>query len=70
MEDFLTETDERLTLHDFRIVPGQNQINLIFDCLLPDGYENIEGLRDQLAAFAHGLDPRYEVVVQFDTDFS
>jgi cation diffusion facilitator family transporter len=70
MEAFLKDTDERLTLHDFRMVPGQKQINLIFDCLLPDGYEDIEGLREQLAAFAHGLDPRYEVVVQFDTDFS
>lgn len=68
--DYLRTEDKRLTLHDFRMVPGQKQVNLVFDCLLPDGYTDREGLRRRLAAFAHGLDPRYEVVVQFDTDFS
>ncbi|MCE5342867.1 MAG: cation diffusion facilitator family transporter [Eubacteriales bacterium] len=70
MAAFLQNEDKRLTLHDFRMVPGQLQVNLVFDCLLPDDYPDREGLRRKLAAYAKQLDPRYEIVVQFDTDFT
>lgn len=69
LETFLRDMDERLSLHDFRMVPGQQQVNLIFDCVLPDGYRDREALLRSLAAYAKSLDPRYEVIVQFDTDY-
>lgn len=68
--DYLREVDPRLTLHDFRMVPGQKKVNLVFDCLLPDGYKAREELLSRLRAFVKGIDPRYDVVVQFDTDFT
>jgi cation diffusion facilitator family transporter len=67
---YLHRMDERLTLHDFRMVPGQKKTSLVFDCLLPDGYTDRDGLERKLSAYAKELDPRYEVVVQFDTDFT
>ena len=70
MVEFLRAQDSRLTLHDFRMVPGQKQINLIFDCLLPDDYTQKDALRDALRQYAHTLDARYEVIVQLDTDFT
>jgi cation diffusion facilitator family transporter len=70
MEEYLRGLDERLTLHDFRMVPGQNQVNLVFDCLLPEEYKNPEELRQKIKAYAKTLDSRYEVVVQFDVDFT
>ena len=70
MAEFLHSLDARFSLHDFRIVPGQNQINLVFDCLLPDDYTDRDGLLRTLSAFAKQLDARYEIVVQFDTDFT
>jgi len=70
MAEFLAGIDNRLTLHDFRMVPGKDQINLVFDCLLPDGFTERDGLRKALSAFAKQLDPRYEIVVQFDTDYT
>ncbi len=69
MRAFLQNTDERLNLHDFRMVPGQRQINLIFDCVLPVGYEDQEALLRSMKAYAKALDSRYEVIVQFDTDY-
>jgi cation diffusion facilitator family transporter len=69
LETFLRDMDERLTLHDFRMVPGQQQVNLIFDCVLPDAYRDREALLRSLVAYAKSLDPRYEVIVQFDTDY-
>ena len=57
MIEFLSGVDQRLTLHDFRMVPGQEQINLVFDCLLPDGYTDKDGLLRMLTAFAKTARP-------------
>ena len=70
MSAFACGVDARMTLHDFRMVPGQKQISLVFDCLLPEGFGDFEKLREQLAGYARELDPRYAVVVQFDTDYT
>lgn len=66
----LRETDPRLTLHDFRMVPGQKKINLVFDCMLPDGFKGRDALLLRLRACVKAIDSRYDVVVQFDTDFT
>lgn len=70
MTEFLRAADPCLSLHDFRMVLGQDHINLIFDCVLPAGYKNREDLHRKLDEYAASLDPRYRVVVQFDTDFT
>ncbi|HPJ02556.1 MAG TPA: cation diffusion facilitator family transporter [Candidatus Limiplasma sp.] len=67
---FLKSQDERLSLHDFRVVPGEKQINLVFDCLLPNEEIDKEQLYTALQAFVKQLDQRYALVVQFDTDFT
>lgn len=69
MEAYLSSLDSRMTMHDFRMVPGENKINLIFDCVLPVGYKGREQLLQKLTAYAQTMDPRYALVVQFDTDF-
>ena len=68
--EFLKGIDERLTLHDFRIVPGQLKINLVFDCLVPADCKERAELPMLLRAYAQTLDPRYDVIVQLDTDFT
>ncbi len=70
MEDFLTRTDPCLSLHDFRVVPGQENTNLIFDCVLPAGYKNKDQLHQSLCAYAASLNPGYRLVVEYDTDFT
>jgi cation diffusion facilitator family transporter len=67
---YLRTLDSRLTLHDFRVVPGERQTNLIFDCLLPNDTMDKTKLLATLRAYVKQLDPRYELVVQFDTDYS
>ena len=69
MEAYLSSLDSRMTMHDFRMVPGENKINLIFDCVLPVGYKGREQLLQELTVYAQTMDPRYALVVQFDTDF-
>ncbi len=70
LSEFLTSIDPALSLHDFRMVPGQGHINVIFDCVLPPSYEGRDELLKSLNAYAHSLDERYHLVVQFDTDFT
>jgi len=70
IEAYLKSLDARLSLHDFRMVPGEKQINLVFDCLLPNAEIDKDKLLALLLSFVKQLDARYELVVQFDTDFS
>lgn len=70
LQSFLQNMNPSLSLHDFRMVPGEGHTNLIFDCVLPAGYTEKETLQQALAAFTHSLDPRYCLVVTFDTDYT
>jgi len=67
--EYLRTVNEKLTLHDFRVVPGEKQTNLIFDVLLPNDYKDGQKLNEKLTAYAASLDPRYHLVVRYDTTF-
>ena len=54
MSDFLKNTDPCLSLHDFRMVPGQGHINLIFDCVTPAGYKGRDELLNAMPPFLTG----------------
>ncbi len=38
-DEIIKEIDKRLTMHDFRVVKGETHTNLIFDVVVPSGYE-------------------------------
>ena len=65
----LGEIDGELMMHDFRRVPGENQINLIFDVVAPAGYRGCDEVRRRLAEAALALDARHRCVIQFDVDY-
>lgn len=60
--------DGQLSMHDFRVVDGERQINLIFDVVVPFSYDDAAkralmlDIRDALKA----IDGRYEPVVTLD----
>ena len=70
MSHFLTALDPALSMHDFRMVPGEGHTNLIFDCVLPVGYAQKEMLLNSLNAHARSLNDTYRLVVMFDTDYT
>lgn len=39
VENVIQNTDERVTFHDFRMIEGKDQINLIFDLVVPREYD-------------------------------
>lgn len=71
VEDTLNILDEEITFHDFRMVSGENQINLIFDIVVPHSYTE-EVIQERLAKIMKGVkcfDPRYECVITVDKSF-
>lgn len=67
----LKELDPACSIHDFRMVHGENQINLIFDMVIPIEYdeEMRKELPQKLADRLKESDPRYECVITVEYDY-
>lgn len=64
---FFLEKDERMTIHDFRMVRGTGHINLIFDVALPGDLRGQEkALKKELEAQLRTSDTIYYTVITFD----
>lgn len=67
----LKEIDPALTLHDFRMVKGEQRSNLIFDVVIPPAFSmSHKELRERLDKAAAGLNPSYRCVVNLDLDYT
>lgn len=69
MAQYLASMTPPLQLHDFRRVPGDKNINLVFDVLLPPEAQELSTLRNAIGAHAKTLDARYRCVIHFDRDY-
>lgn len=63
--------DPQLTFHDFRVVNGQQQINLIFDLVIPFSYSqtDAEKVVHQVKSLMHEIDERYQCVITVDKNY-
>ena len=71
VDTVLRELDEACRIHDFRVVNGVGQINLIFDMVVPFGYgeEQQEQLRQRLMERLQELDRRYQCVITMEHSY-
>lgn len=69
MTAYLHTLGPQLMLHDFRRVPGETQVNLIFDVVVPAGYRDIDALEEKLCAHAREIDERNRCVIHIDLDY-
>ncbi len=71
VEKILAEMDPSCSIHDFRVVHGEAQSNLIFDMVIPIEYDEKtrEELPVRLAERIKEADPRYECVITVDYDY-
>ena len=67
--EFIGKMTPPLCLHDFRRVPGEKQVNLIFDVLLPPEVKNEKEINEKITAYAKELDPRHHCVIRYDRDY-
>ena len=65
------QIDDVLTIHDFRMVDGEHQINLIFDLVVPASYdkEQRKELCQNLRKSMYQIDERYRCVIQVENSF-
>lgn len=63
--------DPKLSFHDFRVVNGESQINLIFDLVVPREYSdaNAERVLHQVMALMQEVDHRYQCIITMDRSF-
>jgi len=69
----LQQQDERLTLHDFRMIQGQRHMNLVFDVSLPSDLRNRQReIRNELeCALNREENQVYHVIINYDVaDFA
>ncbi len=70
VEQVLQQTDERMSVHDFRMVPGTGHTNLVFDVVIPIQWKNRQdairqSIDEALAALDQGV---YHTVITFDPE--
>lgn len=71
VEKVVAELDSNASIHDFRMVDGQHQINLIFDMVVPFSYDEAQQNRlcQQVRKRMHEQDERYQCVIQVESSF-
>lgn len=63
----LAELDERLTLHDFRVVPGMTHTNLVFDVVVPFDFPMTdEAVKRAISERVHALEGTCYAVIDID----
>ena len=69
--DSIISKYEDISFHDLRITDGENNINVIFDIVVPHKYKN-EELKEIISAIkvkAKELNPKYTLVIKVDRPF-
>lgn len=69
--DILKELDPACSLHDFRIVYGEDRINLIFDMVIPIQYDDKKkkDIPELMKQRLKEMDSRYECVITIDYEY-
>ena len=71
VSEIISETDEQITFHDFRMVSGPTHTNVIFDIVVPYNYKySDEEIVEIIATKIHESDERFFAVIDVDKDFT
>lgn len=65
----LRSIDPTLSLHDFRVVPGDTHTNVLFDVVVPHHYPQQEKLEQRIREDIRRLDPKLNAVIKVENSF-
>ncbi|MBQ5765290.1 MAG: cation transporter [Clostridia bacterium] len=66
----ILKINSKLSLHDFRMVDGEEQINLIFDVVVPSDITlNDSEIKAEIQRVCKEIDSRYMTVITIDRDY-
>ena len=69
--EVLQSIDPVITMHDFRVVHGENHTNLIFDVVLPFAYATgDEEMRKKISWEVQAREPKCNCVINVDKDYA
>ena len=67
LADMVKVYDDRLAVHDLRIVPGDSHTNVLFDLVLPAGYDgDQEKVLDYVKKIVHEKNEKYICVIKVE----
>jgi len=71
LNNVLQEIDSRISFHDFRMVEGKSQINLIFDLVVPREYdrEKKDRLKEEVTKKVTEIDKRCCLIITAESGF-
>lgn len=67
VQEIIKSIDKRMNIHDFRMVDGNNNINLIFDIEVPADFGETDKLKAEVGKRLAELDSRFNAVIDIDT---
>ena len=66
----IKEIDDKMTLHDFRVVKGPTHTNVIFDIVIPYGFKKTDDdIRKNIETIVKSIDNNYFSVVSIDRSY-
>ncbi len=65
------ELEPKATIHDFRVVNGENQVNLIFDLVVPYSYNELQEqeLLFKVEEEIRNMDPKYQCIITIENSY-
>ena len=67
ISEYLAQIDHRLTMHDFHVVNGPTETNLLFDVVVPFDYAGSEAeLLDGINQAVKAISPDFRAIVEID----
>lgn len=71
VDEIIVEIDNRLEVHDFRMIDGADNINLFFDLVVPYEYskQQEEDVQEKILRKLKGNDRRYQCIITVDKGF-
>ena len=71
ISEMVKNIDERLSIHDLRMVPGPTHTNVIFDCVVPHKFSMTdEELTEEISRFVRQAHPDYYCVITVENNFA
>ena len=71
ISEIVKSIDERLSIHDLRMVPGPTHTNVIFDCVVPHKFSMTdEELTEEISRFVRQAHPDYYCVITVENNYA
>lgn len=70
VSQLVRQIDNRITIHDFRMVKGPNRSNLVFDAAVPfEVKKTVDEVKKEIEELVEGMEGNYTAVVHIDQSY-